>query len=192
MASVAEPQILHPTPNHSSTQYGLADVGIEASPSLEKYIKRRALLASNRRNSNESLPTGFPEIADSPATWSSETLQYEDLLYTLSDREVAEVEHALDLFNGTYKVNGLCLSAKHNTDPNSFIHHTRRNLYNNIPTTKSWPKIARFLGRDILWSWRYCPARSSARKILPSRQHCDLCRDFESCRSGARSTEQAQ
>lgn len=123
MASVAEPQILHPTSNHSSTQYSLADVGIEASPSLEKYIKRRALLASNR-SSHESLPTGFPEFADSPATWSSETLQYEDLLYTLSDRELGEVEHALDLFNGTCKVNGLCLSVEHNTNSNSFIHHT--------------------------------------------------------------------
>lgn len=108
MTSVAgPPQILHSTPDQSSLQFSLADVGVEATPSFEKYVKRREILASNRKSSHESLPTGFPEVADSPATWSSETLSYEDLLYTLCDREIAEVESALDFFNGTYKVNDL-------------------------------------------------------------------------------------
>lgn len=111
MATVAEPsRILHPTPNHSSPQYSSTDVSIEATPSFEKYIKRRdLLLTSNRRGLYEPLPAGFPEFAESPATWSSETLRYEDLLYTLSDQEVAEVESALDFFKGMYKVDDLFL-----------------------------------------------------------------------------------
>ncbi|KAK8016863.1 hypothetical protein PG993_015052 [Apiospora rasikravindrae] len=73
---------------------------IEAKFETDKYLLREAMLVM-RKDNHECLPRGYPNTIRTPAVWTSDTLDVEEITHRASQTDVRELENAVHSFKAS-------------------------------------------------------------------------------------------